>query len=326
MKDAILQILLEHKGDFVSGQEISSQLMVSKTAIWKCINSLKADGYLIDSSARESHCLRECPDLLTPLEIKLGLGTKVFGQQLQCYTTIDSTNEAAKRAALAGAEEGMVIVAERQELGKGRLGRHWFSPARLGLWFSLILRPPIHPFQASQLTFVSAVAVCQALRNLTGLPLLIKWPNDLLWRDKKVCGILTELSVEREDINYLVVGVGINVNQQEDDFPLEIKKTACSLAIATGRVWQRAAILRQILEEYEQQYMQYLSKGFGQTLEHWRTLNTTLSKEVTVSTKEETFTGIAEDINEQGCLLVRKKNGELETLLAGDVTIRRNFW
>ena len=271
---------------------------------------------------KTGYCLGERPDLLTSLEIKPGLRTKIFGQQLQCYTTIDSTNEEAKRVALAGAAEGTVIVAERQERGKGRLGRAWFSPPELGLWFSLILRPQIKPAHVSQLTFVSAVAVCKALRKATGFPVLIKWPNDLLCVDKKICGILTELSAEADRINYLVIGIGLNVNQQEKDFPPEIKDTAISLAVVTGHLWQRAEILRYILREFEKEYLNYLSIGFSQTLLQWRELNITLGKEVVVSTKEETYTGIAEDINESGCLLVRKNTGEVVTLLAGDVSLR----
>jgi BirA family biotin operon repressor/biotin-[acetyl-CoA-carboxylase] ligase len=271
---------------------------------------------------QKGRCLKECPDLLTPEEIKLGLRTKIFGQQLQCYKTIDSTNEEAKRVALAGAGEGMVIIAERQERGKGRLGREWHSPPELGLWFSLVLRPQIKPAHVSQLTFVSAVAVCKALRKLTDFLVLLKWPNDLLCMDKKICGILTELSAEADRINYLVIGIGLNVNQEEQDFPPVIKDTAISLAMVTGHLWQRAEILCHILYEFEKEYLSYLSKGFSQTLLQWRELNITLGKEVIVSTKEETYTGIAEDINEHGCLLVRKNTGEVVTLWAGDVSLK----
>ncbi|MGI6587609.1 MAG: biotin--[acetyl-CoA-carboxylase] ligase [Peptococcia bacterium] len=325
MKKTVLQVLLEHKGEYVSGEEISDLLQVSRTAVWKHIRGLKEAGYKITSSPGKGYCLLERPDLLIPMEIKTGLQTEFLGQKLLCYSTLDSTNEAAKREALAGAPEGTIVVAEQQEQGRGRLERNWFSPPELGLWFSVILRPKIDLAQASQLTFVSAVAVCKALRTVTGLPLMIKWPNDLLYKGKKLCGILTELGAEIEEINYLVIGIGLNVNQQEKDFPPEIRKTASSLALATGRSWQRAELLRQILEEYEKQYEIYLTKGFEQTLLFWRELNVTLGKEVMVSTREESFTGIAEDINEDGCLLVRRDSGELEILIAGDVSLRGSF-
>jgi len=267
--------------------------------------------------------LQDNHDLLTPAEIKSGLQTKVLGQHLYCYATIDSTNEAAKRAALAGALEGTVIVAEEQKQGKGRLGRYWYSPSSQGLWFSLVLRPPLKPTEASQITFVSAVAVCKALRSLTGLPLKLKWPNDLLYENKKIGGILTESSAEMDGINYLVVGIGININQQKNDFPTEIKEKASSLFMASGRLWQRAGILVKILQEYEKEYEKLLIKGFEETLLDWREFNTTLGQEIVVTTKEESFNGIAENINENGSLLVRRESGEIEVLLAGDVTLRR---
>ena len=325
MKKTVLQVLLEHQGEYVSGEEISDLLQVSRTAVWKHIQSLKEAGYKINSSSGKGYCLLERPDLLTPLEIKTGLKTEFLGHNSLCYTTLDSTNETAKKEALADAPEGTVVVAEQQQQGKGRLERNWFSPPELGLWFSVILRPQIELVQASQLTFVSAVAVCQALRTVTGLSVMIKWPNDLLYRGKKLCGILTELGAEIEEINYLVVGIGLNVNQQAKDFPPEIRKTATSLALASGRSWQRVELLRAILEEYEKQYQIYLQKGFAQTLLLWRELNVTLGQEVTVSTREESFVGIAEDINEAGCLLIRKASGELETLIAGDVSLRGSF-
>lgn len=261
-------------------------------------------------------------DFLNALDIKSNLKTEFLGRHLHCFRQIDSTNETAKKAALAGAQDGTVIVAEQQKHGKGRLGRDWSSPPNQGLWFSIILRPPIKPTEAAQLTFVSAVAVCKALRSLTGLPVMIKWPNDLLFENKKVCGILTELSARMDNINFLVVGIGVNINQQEKDFPDEIKETASSLAIASGRVWQRTEVLNKILQEYENQYQNYLDVGFGNTLQLWRGLNTTLGKEVVVTTKEECYTGIAEEINESGCLLVRRNSGETEVLWAGDVSLR----
>ena len=262
-------------------------------------------------------------ELKKRIEIQSSLKTAFIGHNLHYYSETDSTNEAAKRQALVGAAEGTVIVADQQKQGKGRLERNWFSPPAQGLWFSIILRPQIKPTEATQLTFVSAVAVCKAIRSLTGLPVMIKWPNDLLCGNKKVCGILTELSTEMDDINFLVVGIGLNVNQREEDFPIDIKETASSLFIATGRAWRRTEILGKILHEYESQYQNYLTKGFGHTLLLWRSLNTTLGNKVVVNTREERFTGVAEDINENGCLLIRKDSGETEVLLAGDVSLRK---
>jgi BirA family biotin operon repressor/biotin-[acetyl-CoA-carboxylase] ligase len=322
MKQVVLQLLIENKGNYVSGEAISNTLSVSRTAVWKHINTLKTEGYNIISSSGKGYCLLERPDLLSFTEIKIGLKTKKIGQNILCFAKIDSTNEAAKRVAITGAPEGTVVVADQQEHGKGRLDRHWVSSPAVGLWFSIILRPDLQPAQAVQSTFVSAIAVCKVLRKATGLPFSIKWPNDILVQNRKVCGILTELSAELERINYIVVGIGLNVNQQKEDFPLEIREKATSLLLASGRSFNRAELLRNILLEYEEQYQSYLHKGFGWVLQIWRELNSTLGKEVLVNTREGSFTGVAEDINEDGCLVVKKHSGAREVLIAGDVSLR----
>lgn len=325
MKQAVLQLLIKNKGKYISGEELSNLLSVSRTAIWKHINSLKEEGYHITSFAGKGYCLVERPDLLSLTEIKTGLQTEILGHNLLCFSSIDSTNEAAKREAVTGASEGTVVIADQQEQGKGRLDRQWVSPPGVGLWFSIILRPDLQPAQAAQLTFVSAIAICKALRKVTGLPFSIKWPNDILIENKKVCGILTELSAEIDRINYIVAGIGINVNQQKEDFFPEIRSTAISLLLAAGRTFNRAEILRSVLLEYEYQYRNYLHNGFMPILDIWRTLNSTLGKEVLVSTREGSFIGVAEDINEDGCLIVKKDSGGREVLIAGDVSLRGNL-
>lgn len=325
MRQTILQMLEEQAGHYVSGEEISDLLQVSRTAVWKQIQALKKTGYQIDSATGKGYLLVERPDLLIPWEIKRGLATEFLGQELLCFAEVTSTNEKAKEVALAGAPEGMVVVAEKQLAGRGRLARSWSSPAGLGLWFSLILRPPLEPAQTPQLTFVSAVAVCQALRKATGLDLRLKWPNDLLWQGRKVSGILTELGAEIAEVNYVVVGIGLNVNQTESDFIPEIRERASSLALAGGRTWSRVSLLQALLEEYEKQYQLYLSQGFGPILEAWRELNITLGREVTVNTREARFVGVAEEIDHFGCLLVRKDSGELVTLIAADVSLREEL-
>jgi len=322
MKQQILALLSQRQGNFLSGAELSARLKISRTAVWKHIKSLKEEGYRILASPRRGYLLLERPDLLTETEIRSGLETRIFGQKVVFLPLLDSTNEEAKRLAAAGAPEGTVVVSEQQEKGKGRIGRQWLSPPKVGLWFSLILRPAIMPVFAAQLTFVSAVAICQALKEATGLPLTLKWPNDLLWAGKKVGGILTELSAEIEKINYIIVGTGINVNQKEEDLPPELKEMAVSLQMAAGRPFHRAALLQVILAKYEEQYHTYLQDGFAPILQAWRELNSILGQEVVVKSPEGSFAGRAEDVNADGCLLVRKASGELETVIVGDVSIR----
>ncbi|MGI6606418.1 MAG: biotin--[acetyl-CoA-carboxylase] ligase [Peptococcia bacterium] len=322
MKQKILELLSQRQGTFISGEELSNMLNISRTAVWKHIHSLKEEGYRILASPRRGYVLTERPDILTETEIRSGLETRVFGQKVAFFPLLDSTNEEAKRLAAAGAPEGTVVVSEQQQQGKGRIGRQWASPPKIGLWFTLILRPAVLPVHAAQLTFVSAVAVCLALKEATGLPLTLKWPNDLLWDGKKVGGILTELSAEIEKINFIIVGIGINVNQKEEDWPSELRNMAVSLQIAAGRTFHRAAILQVILAKYEELYHNYLQNGFAPILQAWRELNSTLGQEVVVKSPEGSFVGRAEDVNADGCLLVRKASGELETVIVGDVSIR----
>ena len=322
MKQKILELLAQRQGTFISGEELSNMLNISRTAVWKHIHSLKEEGYRILASPRRGYVLTERPDILTETEIRSGLETRVFGQKVAFFPLLDSTNEEAKRLAAAGAPEGTVVVSEQQQQGKGRIGRQWASPPKIGLWFTLILRPAVLPVHAAQLTFVSAVAVCLALKEATGLPLTLKWPNDLLWDGKKVGGILTELSAEIEKINFIIVGIGINVNQKEEDWPSELRNMAVSLQIAAGRTFHRAAILQVILAKYEELYHNYLQNGFAPILQAWRELNSTLGQEVVVKSPEGSFVGRAEDVNADGCLLVRKASGELETVIVGDVSIR----
>ncbi len=323
MKQNILQILIDHQGCFVSGEEISKTLSVSRTAIWKHINSLKGEGYDIKALPRNGYCLKIRPDILSLEEINIGLQTSVLGKTLHVFDEVSSTNDLLKKMAAEGAAEGTVVLAEHQIKGRGRMGRPWLAPKGGGLWFSLVLRPALKPFQASQLIFVSAVGVCRALRKYTGLPVAVKWPNDLLLDGKKVCGILTELSAEIDLINYIVIGIGINVNQQVWELPPELQHIAGSLAMSAGHSFNRAGLLRSLLFELEQEYHDYLARGFDAVLQRWRQLDSTLGHEVIITSGGESFTGVARDIDEMGRLLVKTPEGDLRQVMAGDVSLRK---
>ena len=323
MKKDILKHLLENQGKYVSGEELSSLFGVSRTAIWKHINSIKNDGYPVVSSPRRGYCLTGRPDVLNAQEVKINLAADIIGQLVYFYEKVDSTNEIVKKMAAEGLPEGTVVIAEQQLCGKGRIGRNWVSPAGVGIWFSLLLRPGIKPHVAPQLSLACAAAVCRAIRRFTGLDVRIKWPNDLLIGQKKVCGILTELSAEIDMVNYVIVGIGINVNQKEKDFSCEIKDTATSLSEIAGHDFRRVELLREVLAEIERTYLEYLTSGFPGVLRQWRELCSTLGQEVSVISTGENFSGLAEDIDENGHLLVRMANRELRAVVAGDVSIRR---
>lgn len=323
MKKSILELLIFNKDTFLSGEEISNKLAVSRTAIWKQINGLKEEGYVIESVPRKGYKLLSMPDIFMKEEILINLKTKEIGQNLYVYDEVETTNSIAKKLAAEGSANGTVVVAEKQTKGKGRLNRYWESPKGKGIWFSIVLKPAIKPFLAPQLTFVSAVAVCRALRKTTGLEVYIKWPNDIVCMGRKLCGISTELNAEIDIINYIVVGIGLNVKQDINDFPEELTEKAISLKMADEKEYRRAEVLEDILYEFESEYQQYLESGFAGVLQHWRELNTTIGKDVIVISLDERYKGTAIDVDEEGYLLVQNEEG-LQRVIAGDVSIRRS--
>lgn len=321
MRNQILRLLRCHDKGFLSGEELSGRLSVSRTTVWKQIQSLKSDGYEIEAHPRLGYALRGVPDRMLANEIKEKLQTTVFGNNIHTFSEIGSTNNEAKSRAAKGEPEGTVVIAESQSTGRGRLSRGWFSPPGRGIWFSLILRPPFLPYLAPQCTLMAAVAVTRALRQMTNLPCGIKWPNDILLDGKKLVGILTEMSAEMDQINYVVIGIGINVNIRADEFPPELQSIASSLQIATGHPVARTDLLCSILQEMEQLYNHSVQEGFGAVLATWRELSLTLGQVVDVYTPEEHYSGIAIDIDNEGALLVDTEQGR-QRVIAGDVSIR----
>lgn len=318
MKDCILRLLKEEKGRYVSGEEISGRLGISRTAVWKYINALKEEGYEIESRSRAGYMLLGAPDLLLPFEVKEGLGTRFLGKEVHHFSEVRSTNDEAKSLAGKGAGEGTVVVAERQIGGKGRLGRSWASPAG-GIWVSIILRPAFQPLEAPKLTLATALAVTRVLREETHLDARIKWPNDVFINSKKVCGILTEMNAELDRIHYVILGIGLNVNIDIMDFPEEVRGTATSLMEELGKPISRLQLLRSILREEEKVYDLFLKDGFAPIREEVRNLSYTLGKWVTVNYGKGMVSGKALDISESGALLLRTDKGRMITVTSGDV-------
>lgn len=319
MRSKILELLRSKHGKCISGAEIASQLGVSRTAIWKHINELKSAGYHIESKARSGYCLLECPDKLLPELVKHNLSTSFIGQNVISYEDIPSTNNEAKVLAAQGAVEGTVVVSEAQSTGKGRLERSFFCPTG-GLWFSVILRPDFLPQEAPKCTLMAAVAVARAMRDM-GLDAGIKWPNDIYCQGRKLTGILTEMSAEMDRINYLVVGIGINANIPLESFPEDIRNKAGSISGILGHDIDRVVFLQKILTYMENLYVDVLKNGFDWALDQWREYSITLGQLIDVVGVQEKFAGVAEDIDEDGALLVRTDTG-LRRVLAGDVSIR----
>lgn len=320
MRHAILEYLRESEGEFVSGQHLSNKLNVSRTAVWKHIKALKERGYLIEAYTRKGYRLVGSPDLLAPTEILDGLETRAFGHNIQYVEKTESTNVLAKIAASLGALEGTIVVAEEQVAGHGRLSRGWYSPFAKGVWFSIILRPSFLPMEASKMTLLAAVALTKAFHRLGLTNCGIKWPNDILVNGRKLVGILTELDATMEEINYIVMGMGINVTQKKAEFPKELKKIATSFWAENVMVG-RKEILQNVLLELERSCDVVQREGFEPILKEWKTLSVTLNKYVNVIAPDKTFTGKAIDLDQDGNLLVQTENG-VERVMAGDVSIR----
>lgn len=320
MRNEILEYFRKANGKFVSGEQISQDLHVSRTAIWKQINVLKSRGYIFESSTRKGYRLIYAPDLLTPLEIGSALHTETFGRHVVYMETTPSTNEEAKRIAREGAEEGTIVVAEEQTTGHGRLTRGFYSPFAKGIWFSLILRPKFFPMEASKCTLLAAVGVCRGIRRMGLADCGIKWPNDILCHGKKLVGILTEMSASMEKIDYIVMGIGINTGAKRDEFPEAFRDTATSF-VNEGIDVSRKELLAAVLSELEKEYKIAQTEGFDKVLKDWESLSVTIGQNVRVIFNDESFTGKAVGIDKDGCLLV-DTGKEVTRVIAGDVSIR----
>lgn len=328
MKDLILRRLRNEAPGFVSGEALSEALGVSRTAVWKYMNELKDEGYVIESTSKKGYRFVSAPDILTPGEISYQLETEVIGKNIYSFDVIDSTNNYAKKIAMEGCEDGSVVVAETQTSGKGRLGRAWNAAKKAGIWMSVVLRPSIPPEDVQVITIAASVAVVSALKRTTGISAGIKWPNDIVVEGKKVCGILTEMNSEMEQVNFLVLGIGINVNQETEDFPEDLRNTAISLKGAANEnkipveMFKRSDIIRSILFELEQSYKKINSRNTGGIIDEWRKYSVTLGKEVKVSAKSFEYKGIAQDITEDGKLVVKCDDGTVREIMSGEISVR----
>lgn len=320
MKDRILLALTRTQG-YVSGQELCERLGVSRTAVWKVINQLKEDGYEIASVPRKGYRTISRPDVITAEEVASCLETAWAGKEISYHDRIDSTNSEAGRLAQNGAASGMLVLAEEQECGKGRRGRSWMTVHGSAVAMSLIVRPDILPARASMLTLVMGMAVALACRECCGVEAMIKWPNDVVANGKKICGILTEMSSEIDYIRYIVIGAGINTHVE--NFPQELADTAVSLHELTGKVPDRARLIAACLKHFERYYGVFLqTQDFTGLRETYNGMLAGIKEGVRVLEPSGEYTGISEGINEMGELLVKRENGTVERVYAGEVSVR----
>ena len=319
-KKTVIDILRESPG-FVSGQAISSSLGISRNAVHKHVNSLRRRGYRILGVSRRGYRLEEEPcQLVMPVVAKLMQNT-LFGHSFRYYDEIESTNTEAGSLATDGAPEGTVVVAEHQSAGRGRLGRQWTSPAGKGLLFSVVLRPRLPMNEAHLLTLVAATAAAEGIEGQTKIPVQIKAPNDLMVNGRKVGGILLEVSGEFDEVKWVVVGVGINVNTEYAELPVALRRSAISLKVAVGKPVDRSVLLARILLSLEKYYLDAAANGFEKPLRGFRERDYLLHRSVSVQTREGPVIGEAAGIDDRGALLVELPHRHVRRFYAGEVTL-----
>ncbi len=319
LEQRMVALLRDSTGLIVSGADLASRLNVSRTAVWKQVNRLRAKGYIIEALSSRGYRFHASPDVFSPVELTSGLATQRIGRHIQCAVETDSTNLHAYRWAEEGAEEGAVVVADSQTAGKGRLGRSWESPAGVNLYCSVILRPAILPVEATQITFLSAVAVVRTIEAVTGLIPQIKWPNDILVHGKKVAGLLNEMSAETDGVRFVIVGIGININMRSDQFPGDLRYPATSLLLAGAGVVSRVAVARALFTHLDVLYDEYRTRGFGRIREEWLSRSAFQGRMVRVDSGDDSVEGVVTGIADDGALLLDRGQGSVERIVSGDV-------
>lgn len=321
MKNKIIQILSENRDEYVSGQELSGMLGVSRTAVWKAVNSLKSMGYDIEGVNNRGYRLISVPDIMSFERVEPDLTTDAFARNYIYFDETDSTNMQAKKAGESCAPHGSLYVADCQTAGRGRRGRDWDSPRGCSVFMSYLLRPDIEIGVVSRITIIAAYAVAYAIRRVTGIQAQIKWPNDVVADGRKVCGILSEMSSEGMDINYVVCGIGINVNNKE--FPDVLQDKATSLYLVTGKRCDRARLIAEISNEFEKAYYEFVRTGeLTFILNEYNDMLVNRGSRVVISDNDSVCEYTAVGLQPDGSLRVKTDEGEIKDIISGEVSVR----
>jgi len=318
--EEVLSLLQKKRRTFLSTKEISEKLRVHPYVVYQAIKELRRWDFEISSEKGKGYRLLRSPFFILPGEVKKKLKTKIMGREVLSYRSLGSTNRLGFRLAEAGAREGTLIVADEQTKGRGRMGKSWYSPPGLGLWTSVILRPNIPPFKAPGLSVCAGLALAQTIRKLTGLDARIKWPNDCLINGLKVGGILLELSAEPDRTNFVIAGVGVNVNHLPKDFPKKLSGRATSVRIEWGEEISRVKLLTSFLQRFESVYLDFKKKGLSPQRQLIKKFSSLLGKKVAVRFGRERIEGLAQDVDDSGSLVIVTPKGE-RVVRAGEVTM-----
>ena len=318
IKKNIIRILKKNAAHFTSGEIMSTEFGISRAGLWKHIGQLRQQGYVIESFPRKGYRFKKAPDKLTSDGIREGLESRILGcGDIHCFDSITSTNEVACTIASDGAVEGTIVTAESQTKGRGRMRRVWVSPSGGGLYFSVILRPDIRIDEIPSVTLVVAASVARVISEISGTRARVKWPNDIFIGEKKVCGILAETRAHTDRTDFLVLGIGINVNTASEQLPPE----AASIKAVTGSTLDREKLLGSVLESIERSYLIFLEKGFRVFRDEMRELSNVIGKKVRIETREKAVSGKAIDIDERGALMVIDSEGNVHRIFSGDVVL-----
>ncbi|WP_084786842.1 biotin--[acetyl-CoA-carboxylase] ligase [Bacillus tuaregi] len=321
LRKRLLDAFTNSGDEFLSGQYLAELIGCTRTAVWKHIEELRKEGFELEAVRRKGYRIVKVPEKITANEVRLGLLTKRLGQNIHYEEKIDSTQKMALQLSLDGASEGTVVIAEEQTAGRGRMARTWFSPKYTGVWMSVILRPQLLPHKAPQLTLVTAVAVVQAIEELASIKPQIKWPNDILLNGKKITGILTELQAESDRINSVIIGIGMNVNQEQEMYPEELRSIATSLRIETGKSINRAELIRLVLAKLEYLYDLYLQEGFEPIKILWESYAISIGKMITARMVQGDLYGKALGITDDGALMLEDETGKVHLVYSADIEL-----
>lgn len=314
--------LLKTGPSYVSGQDLSAALGISRTAVWKHIKALRQAGYSIEAVPSKGYRLK-AKSIFNGIEIASSLKTEFIGKKIFYYPEINSTNVKAFELGRAGEPEGTAVIADSQSSGKGRIGRKWESPPGVNLYTSILLRPEVVPQNAHNLTFVTAVAAAETVAEFSGMKPTVKWPNDILLGGKKTAGILMEMDSEADRVHFVIAGIGVNVNMRQAELPEAIKNIATSIAEVKGEEVDRAGFARGLFTSMEKWYKRYLISGFDPIMEAWKGFFDTIGRPVKVTSFSKIIEGVCSGVDRDGALLVNLPDGKTERVISGDVeTVR----
>lgn len=306
---------LKNKSGYISGEEISARLKVSRQALWKHIQELRDLGYDIVAVPHLGYQLVSLPDRLFISEVSYSLNTKFLGKKIHYFESAASTMDLAIQLGMQGEPEGTLVIAETQTKGRGRLGRSWLSPKHKGIYLSLILKPKILPAQSPVVTLLVSISICEAIKEVTGLDAKIKWPNDIFIQNKKLGGILTELNAEMDEIHFMVIGIGLNVNNDKNS----LLPSATSLKELKKEQISRVSLTQEMLRRIEKDYLSFQKQGSLPVVNKWRNYNITLGRRVKIACQREHLEGQAVDIDTDGGLLIRDDSGLIRKIMTGDI-------